>query len=92
LLQCSCSSSQTSFSRAIVEADRPDGARESAQDWRELLLDLQSRGLALAPELAVAEGEEIWMVEPARTLRPCNDRLASGCWLFGSLLRTLAVL
>src|SRR5437764_3571374 len=22
----------------------------------------------------------------------CNDRLAFGCWLFGSLLRTLAVL
>jgi len=33
-----------------------DGARESAQDWRELLLDLQSRGLIIAPELAVADG------------------------------------
>jgi len=33
-----------------------DGARESAQDWRELLLDLQSRGLVVAPELAVADG------------------------------------
>jgi transposase-like protein len=33
-----------------------DGARESAQDWRELLLDLQNRGLAIAPELAVADG------------------------------------
>src|SRR2546425_1171118 len=33
-----------------------DGARESAQDWRELLLDLQKRGLAVAPELAVADG------------------------------------
>lgn len=33
-----------------------DGARESAQDWRELLLDLQNRGLAVAPELAVADG------------------------------------
>jgi transposase-like protein len=32
-----------------------DGARESAQDWRELLLDLKNRGLAVAPELAVAE-------------------------------------
>jgi transposase-like protein len=31
-----------------------DGARESAQDWRELLLDLQNRGL-VAPELAVAK-------------------------------------
>src|SRR3954465_13701002 len=33
-----------------------DGARESAQDWRELLLDLQNRGLTVAPELAVADG------------------------------------
>src|SRR5438045_9752019 len=31
-------------------------ALESAQDWRELLLDLQNRGLAVAPELAVADG------------------------------------
>jgi putative transposase len=33
-----------------------DGARESAQDWHELLLDLKSRGLVIAPELAVADG------------------------------------
>ncbi|MEI7866218.1 MAG: IS256 family transposase [Chthoniobacterales bacterium] len=33
-----------------------DGARESAQDWRELLLDLKSRGLDIAPKLAVADG------------------------------------
>lgn len=33
-----------------------DGARESAQDWRELLLDLKARGLAAAPKLAVADG------------------------------------
>jgi len=33
-----------------------DGARESAQDWRELLPDLQNRGLVIAPELAVADG------------------------------------
>ena len=32
-----------------------DGARESAQDWRELLLDLKNRGLTVAPELAVAK-------------------------------------
>jgi putative transposase len=32
-----------------------DGARESAQDWRELLLDVQNRGLVVAPELAVAK-------------------------------------
>ena len=33
-----------------------DGARESAHDWRELLLDLKRRGLSAAPELAVADG------------------------------------
>ena len=33
-----------------------DGARESAHDWRELLLDLKARGLSTAPKLAVADG------------------------------------
>jgi len=33
-----------------------DGARESAQDWRDLLLDLKRRGLDAPPELAVADG------------------------------------
>ncbi len=45
-----------------------DGVRESAQSWRELLLDLKRRGLAVAPELAIADGalgfwkaiEEVW--------------------------------
>ena len=45
-----------------------DGARESAQSWREMLLDLKRRGLTLGPELAVADGalgfwqaiEEVW--------------------------------
>jgi putative transposase len=45
-----------------------DGVRESTQSWRELLLDLKRRGLALGPELAVADGalgfwqavEEVW--------------------------------
>ena len=44
------------------------GVRESAQSWRELLLDLKRRGLAVAPELAIADGalgfwkaiEEVW--------------------------------
>ena len=30
--------------------------RESAESWRELLLDLRRRGLSTAPELAVADG------------------------------------
>src|SRR5438876_8368679 len=33
-----------------------DGVRESAQSWKELLLDLKRRGLSKAPELAVADG------------------------------------
>ena len=45
-----------------------DGVRESAQSWRELLLDLKRRGLTAGPELAVADGalgfwqaiEEVW--------------------------------
>ena len=45
-----------------------DGARESAQSWRELLLDLKRRGLVIGPQLAVADGalgfwqavEQVW--------------------------------
>ena len=45
-----------------------DGVRESTQSWRELLLDLKRRGLAIGPELSVADGalgfwqavEEVW--------------------------------
>ena len=45
-----------------------DCVRESAQSWRELLLDLKRRGLSIGPELAVADGalgfwqavEEVW--------------------------------
>jgi putative transposase len=45
-----------------------DGVRESAQSWRDLLLDLKRRGLTNWPKLAVADGalgfwqavEEIW--------------------------------
>ena len=33
-----------------------DGYRESEQSWSELLLDLKSRGLTLAPKLAVGDG------------------------------------
>jgi transposase-like protein len=44
------------------------GVRESAQSWRELLVDLKARGLANAPELATGDGalgfwkalEEAW--------------------------------
>jgi transposase-like protein len=32
------------------------GVRESAQSWRELLVDLKAHGLAVAPELAIGDG------------------------------------
>jgi transposase-like protein len=45
-----------------------DGVRESAQSWKELLLDLKRRGLCMGSELAIADGalgfwqalEEVW--------------------------------
>ena len=45
-----------------------DGIRESAQSWKELLLDLKRRGLTINPQLAVADGalgfwkaiDEVW--------------------------------
>jgi putative transposase len=51
-----------------------DGVRESAQSWKELLLDLKRRGLALGPELAIADGalgfwqavEEVWPKTPGQ--------------------------
>lgn len=33
-----------------------DGHRESAQSWRELLLDVQRRGMSIDPKLAVGDG------------------------------------
>ena len=55
-----------------------DGVRESAQSWKELLLDLKRRGLAMGPELAIADGalgfwralEEVWP-------KTCGQR----CWV-----------
>ena len=32
------------------------GVRESAQNWRELLIDIKRRGLAIAPDLAIGDG------------------------------------
>ena len=33
-----------------------DGYRESEQSWYELLIDLKTRGLSLAPKLAIGDG------------------------------------
>jgi putative transposase len=53
-----------------------DGVRERAQSWKDLMLDLKRRGLAVAPKLAVADGalgfwqaiEEVW---PQSRGQPC---------------------
>ena len=55
-----------------------DGTRESAHDWRDLLLDLKRRGLDVPPELAIADGALGFWKAPAR----CGRRRASsaaGC-------------
>jgi putative transposase len=56
--------------------DFTDGARESAQDWRDLLLDLKRRGLDVPPRLAIArwrarvlEGRRRGLAENARAAR-----------------------
>jgi transposase-like protein len=55
-----------------------DGIRESAQSWKELLLDLKRRGLTIGPQLAVADGalgfwkaiDQVW-----------PKTLAQRCWV-----------
>jgi len=55
-----------------------DGVRESAQSWKELLLDLKRRGLAMGPELAVADGAlGFWKALPEVWPRTCEQR----CWV-----------
>ena len=59
-----------------------DGMRESSQSWRDLLLDLKRRGLATAPQIAVADGAlgfwkalgEVWPTTPRATLLGAQDR------------------
>ncbi len=50
-----------------------DGVRESAQSWKELLLDLKRRGLSMAPELPVADGDSAF----GRRSRKCGRRRAA---------------
>jgi transposase-like protein len=55
-----------------------DGVRESAQSWRELLLDLKRRGLAIGPELAVADGAlGFWKALPEVWPKTREQR----CWV-----------
>ncbi len=55
-----------------------DGYRESEQSWSELLNSLHSRGLAISPKLAVADGAlGFWAA--CRKLWP--DTLEQRCWV-----------
>ena len=55
-----------------------DGARESAQSWKELLLDLKRRGLAMGPALAVADGAlGFWKALPEVWPKTREQR----CWV-----------
>jgi putative transposase len=54
------------------------GTRESAQSWRELLVDLKARGLAVAPELAVGDGAlGFWKALEEVFPSTCHQR----CWV-----------
>lgn len=55
-----------------------DGLRESEQSWRELLLDLKSRGLKEAPKLAVGDGAlGFWAALP----QVFGDTREQRCWV-----------
>jgi putative transposase len=55
-----------------------DGARESAQDWRDLLLDLKRRGLEVSPRLVIADGAlGFWKAAGEVWPKTCEQR----CWV-----------
>ncbi len=56
----------------------PDGFRESAQNWRKLLLDLKGRGLAVPPELATGDGA-LGFWKALDEVFPKTRR--QGCWV-----------
>jgi len=55
-----------------------DGIRESEQSWRELLLDLQARGLKKGPKLAVGDGAlGFWAALP----KVFSETREQRCWV-----------
>jgi transposase-like protein len=55
-----------------------DGYRESAESWKELLLDLKQRGLKIDPKLAVGDGAlGFWKALPQVFGSTCAQR----CWV-----------
>ena len=65
-----------------------DGARESAQDWRDLLLDLKRRGLDPPPELAVADGA-LGFWKAAGEIWPTTRE--QRCWVHYAALRIMPI-
>jgi putative transposase len=55
-----------------------DGQRESEQSWKELLLDVQARGLTIDPKLAVGDGA-LGFWKAARQVWP--DTKEQRCWV-----------
>jgi transposase-like protein len=58
------------------------GFRESAQSWTELLTDLKSRGLAVAPELAIGDGALGFWKALEQQFGPTRHQR---CWLHKTL-------
>jgi putative transposase len=55
-----------------------DGYRESAESWKELLLDLKQRGLKIDPKLAVGDGAlGFWKALP----QVFGSTRAQRCWV-----------
>ncbi|CCG42719.1 transposase (fragment) [Magnetospirillum molischianum DSM 120] len=54
------------------------GVRESTQSWRELLVDLKARGLAIAPELAIGDGA-LGFWKAMDEVFPSTRHSAAGC-------------
>ena len=55
-----------------------DGYRESADSWKELLLDLKQRGLTVDPKLAVGDGAlGFWKALP----QVFGTTRAQRCWV-----------
>ena len=50
------------------------GVRESAQSWRELLIDIKRRGLEIAPDLAVGDGALGFWKAIEETFPACDAR------------------
>lgn len=58
------------------------GIRESAQSWKELLVDLKRRGLAVAPEIAVGDGAlGFWKAHDEAFPKTRHQR----CWVHKTL-------